>query len=201
MLPLGCVLPDCVCVLLRIGAAPGWRGPDLHTGGRSPGGTGCRLTPSVDLTAFERCDRHHKLLFEYSIIFWTTHPRRRRAAKHTPPILTGREIERLMAAARAKSRCGHRDATMILIGYRHGLRASELCDLQRSHVESQNHGATWCGWIGNGILARAPIRPNRDSRVRANASRAVRHTLSLMAERVGGAPTIGRPIIWRERGG
>src|SRR5207237_7262706 len=29
----------------------------------------------------------------------------------------------------------HRDATMILIGYRHGLRASELCDLQWSQVE------------------------------------------------------------------
>jgi hypothetical protein len=41
-IPLGCVLPA-VCVLLRIGAAPGgWRGPDLHTGGRPPGGTGCR---------------------------------------------------------------------------------------------------------------------------------------------------------------
>ena len=37
------------------------------------------------------------------------------------------EIERLMAAARKSSRYGHRDATMILIGYRHGLRASELC--------------------------------------------------------------------------
>ena len=35
-----------------------------------------------------------------------------------------------MAAARKSSRYGHRDATMILIGYRHGLRASELCDLQ-----------------------------------------------------------------------
>jgi len=41
--------------------------------------------------------------------------------------LTGREIVRLMAAAREWSRYGHRDATMILIGYRHGLRASELC--------------------------------------------------------------------------
>ena len=40
-----------------------------------------------------------------------------------------------MAAARASSRYGHRDATMILIGYRHGLRASELCDLQWSQVE------------------------------------------------------------------
>jgi integrase len=40
-----------------------------------------------------------------------------------------------MAAARESSRYGHRDATMILIGYRHGLRASELCDLQWSQVE------------------------------------------------------------------
>ena len=40
-----------------------------------------------------------------------------------------------MAAARKSSRYGHRDATMILIGYRHGLPASELCDLQWSQVE------------------------------------------------------------------
>ena len=40
-----------------------------------------------------------------------------------------------MAAATKGSRWGHRDATMILIGYRHGLRASELCDLQWSQVE------------------------------------------------------------------
>src|SRR5262245_12100991 len=48
----------------------------------------------------------------------------------TREYLTTAEIERLMATARRSSRYGHRDATMILIGYRHGLRASELCDLQ-----------------------------------------------------------------------
>jgi integrase len=53
----------------------------------------------------------------------------------TREYLTTAEIERLMAAARKSSRYGHRDATMILIGYRHGLRASELCDLQWSQVE------------------------------------------------------------------
>jgi integrase len=53
----------------------------------------------------------------------------------TREYLTGAEIERLMSAARSSSRHGHRDATMILIGYRHGLRASELCDLQWSQVE------------------------------------------------------------------
>src|SRR5262249_6295064 len=48
----------------------------------------------------------------------------------TREYLTAAEIERLMAAARASSRYGHRNATMILLGYRHGLRASELCDLE-----------------------------------------------------------------------
>jgi hypothetical protein len=36
----------------------------------------------------------------------------------TREYLTTAEIERLMAAARKSSRYGHRDATMILIGYR-----------------------------------------------------------------------------------
>ena len=40
-----------------------------------------------------------------------------------------------MATARKASRYGHRDATMILIAYRHGLRASEVCDLQWHQVE------------------------------------------------------------------
>jgi integrase len=68
----------------------------------------------------------------------------------TREYLTGAEIERLMSAARASSRWGHRDATMILVGYRHGLRASELCDLQwhqvelatgRLHVHRAKHGS------------------------------------------------------------
>jgi hypothetical protein len=49
--------------------------------------------------------------------------------------LTGREVEKLIEAARKHGRYGHRDATMILIAYRHGLRASELCDLQWHQVE------------------------------------------------------------------
>jgi type 1 fimbriae regulatory protein FimB/type 1 fimbriae regulatory protein FimE len=39
-----------------------------------------------------------------------------------------------MNAAR-KNRWGHRDATMILVAYRHGLRASELVDLRWDQVE------------------------------------------------------------------
>jgi integrase len=45
--------------------------------------------------------------------------------------LTADEVERLIVAARARpGRHGHRDATMILLAYRHGLRASELAGLR-----------------------------------------------------------------------
>jgi integrase len=53
----------------------------------------------------------------------------------TREYLTVAEVERLMVAARKSSRYGHRDATMILIAFRHGLRASELCDLHWHQVE------------------------------------------------------------------
>src|SRR5271168_962797 len=43
--------------------------------------------------------------------------------------LTDVEVERLMKAA-SSNRYGHRDATMVLVAYRHGLRASELVDLR-----------------------------------------------------------------------
>jgi type 1 fimbriae regulatory protein FimB/type 1 fimbriae regulatory protein FimE len=49
--------------------------------------------------------------------------------------LLATEIDLLMATARNGSRWGHRDATMILIGYRHGLGAAELCDLQWHQIE------------------------------------------------------------------
>jgi hypothetical protein len=43
--------------------------------------------------------------------------------------LTEREVERLIEAAK-DNRWGHRDATMVLLSFRHGLRASELVDLR-----------------------------------------------------------------------
>jgi integrase len=50
--------------------------------------------------------------------------------------LTELEVARLIKAAKG-NRYGQRDATMILIGFRHGLRVSELCDLQWSSIESE----------------------------------------------------------------
>jgi integrase len=65
----------------------------------------------------------------------TVMPRRRSNGELRPrEHLTEREIEKLIAAVKS-NRYGHRDATMLLICFRHGLRASELCELQWSDLE------------------------------------------------------------------
>jgi type 1 fimbriae regulatory protein FimB/type 1 fimbriae regulatory protein FimE len=53
-----------------------------------------------------------------------------RAREH----LTETEVNKLIAAAKG-NRHGHRDATMILVAYRHGLRASELVDLRWDQID------------------------------------------------------------------
>jgi integrase len=55
-------------------------------------------------------------------------------SRSSPRRHTELEVERLIKAAKV-NRHGQRDATMILIGFRHGLRVSELCSLQWSSVE------------------------------------------------------------------
>ena len=48
--------------------------------------------------------------------------------------LTETEVEKLIEAAKG-NRYGHRDATMILVAYRHGLRTSEVCDLSWEQID------------------------------------------------------------------
>jgi type 1 fimbriae regulatory protein FimB/type 1 fimbriae regulatory protein FimE len=49
--------------------------------------------------------------------------------------LTELEVEQLCAEARKRGRYGHRDATMILVAFRHGLRVSELVALRWEQVD------------------------------------------------------------------
>src|SRR5262245_23614692 len=62
-------------------------------------------------------------------------PRRKRNAEvRAREYLTDGEIARLIDAA-GKNRYGHRDATMVLVAYRHGLRASELVTLRWDAID------------------------------------------------------------------
>ena len=74
--------------------------------------------------------------------------RRPNAAYRKREHLTETEIEKLIEAAKG-NRYAHRDATMILVAYRHGLRASEICELTwdaidfhaaTMHVTRKKHG-------------------------------------------------------------
>src|SRR5262249_44852487 len=49
--------------------------------------------------------------------------------------LTPQEVDRLVATARRRGRYGQRDATAILVCYRHGLRVSELCALTWDKID------------------------------------------------------------------
>jgi integrase len=56
------------------------------------------------------------------------------ASLRTREYLTPAEIEKVIKAAKA-GRWGHRDACLIMVGYRHGLRATEIANLEWSQVE------------------------------------------------------------------
>src|SRR3954466_12385189 len=63
-------------------------------------------------------------------------PRKRpNAAARSREYLTPAEVDRLREAAAKRGRHGSRDATMILLAYRHGLRVSELVALRREQVD------------------------------------------------------------------
>jgi type 1 fimbriae regulatory protein FimB/type 1 fimbriae regulatory protein FimE len=66
----------------------------------------------------------------------STPPRRRpNATVRSREYLTPDEVERLADGARGVGRHGHRDAALILIAYRHGLRVSELVTLRWDQID------------------------------------------------------------------
>ena len=69
--------------------------------------------------------------------------------------LTPGEVEALIEAAKA-NRYGQRDATMILLVFRHGLRAAEACDLRWDQVDFNAAGPARCG--GSRTPSTHPLR-------------------------------------------
>ena len=72
----------------------------------------------------------------------TVTPRRPKNAElRTREHLTEDEVERLIGAAK-RDRHGSRDALMILLTFRHGLRAAEICDLRWEQVDFKTQRCT-----------------------------------------------------------
>ena len=78
--------------------------------------------------------RHLKLITPATVNRTVTPKRPPNSKLRTREYLTEAEVERLMKAA-TRNRWGDRDATMILVAYRHGLRASEVVDLRWDQIE------------------------------------------------------------------
>jgi integrase len=98
----------------------------------------------------------HLKLVTPSILNRTVTPRRSpNADLRTREYLTEAEVERLMTAAR-KNRWGHRDATMILVAYRHGFRPAELVDLRWDQIEFAS-GALHVRRVKRGTPSTHPI--------------------------------------------
>ena len=78
--------------------------------------------------------RHLKLVTPATVKRTVTLKRRPNGDLRTREYLTETEVEKLMNAAKG-NRHGHRDTTMILVAYRHGLRASELAALRWDDID------------------------------------------------------------------
>jgi integrase len=79
------------------------------------------------------------------------------AALRPREYLTPKEVERLTEAARRRGRYGQRDATLILLAYRHALRVKELVELEWSSVDF-DHQLLHVRRVKNGVPSVQPLR-------------------------------------------
>jgi type 1 fimbriae regulatory protein FimB/type 1 fimbriae regulatory protein FimE len=93
---------------------------------------------------------------DYGTVGHKPPPRRRNAEVRAREYLTDAEVERLIKTA-GNNRHGHRDATMILVAYRHGLRVSELVALRWDALDFA-HARLHVNRAKNGNAAVHPVR-------------------------------------------
>ena len=84
-------------------------------------------------------------------------PRRKNSEVRSREYLTSDEVDRLIKSARSIGRHGHRDATLILTAFRHGLRVSELVSLRWDMVDLKQ-GLLHVSRLKNGVTSTHPIR-------------------------------------------
>jgi type 1 fimbriae regulatory protein FimB/type 1 fimbriae regulatory protein FimE len=84
----------------------------------------CTILPKVTMRSRLQ-DKEKRAMVEAALT--TKKPKVR---SNRPKYVTPAEVDQLVAAARESGRYGWRDGTMILMAYRHGLRACEVCELR-----------------------------------------------------------------------
>jgi type 1 fimbriae regulatory protein FimB/type 1 fimbriae regulatory protein FimE len=127
---------------------------------------------------------HLKLVTPRTVNRTVTPKRPPNSKLRTREYLTAAEIDRLMKAA-AKNRWGHRDATMILVAYRHGLRASELVDLRWDQVDFES-GTLHVRRLKQGVPSTHPIPGDELRALRKQKNGQAKSTFVFTSER--GAP-------------
>jgi integrase len=110
---------------------------------------------------------------------WGVPKRQKNAELRTREHLIPDEVEALTEAARG-NRYGHRDATMILLTYRHGLRAAEVCDLRWDQIDF-NGAVLHVRRVKNGTPSTHPVQATSSGRWAASSARARRHPSSSSA--------------------
>jgi type 1 fimbriae regulatory protein FimB/type 1 fimbriae regulatory protein FimE len=100
-------------------------------------------------------------------VIGTVPPRRvPNAELRTREYLTEAEVERLIKAAKA-NRHGQRDATIILLAFRHGLRAAELVDLRWDQVDLGRNACLHVRRVKNGLPSVHPLQGDEMRALRA----------------------------------
>ena len=97
--------------------------------------------------------------------------------------LTETEVEKLIETAKG-NRYGHRDATMMLVAYRHGLRASEVCDLRWDQFDFSS-ATLHVHRVKNGKPSTHPIRGDELRAVRKLQREATKSPFVFVSERGG----------------
>jgi integrase len=120
-------------------------------------------------------------------VFRTVAPTRRPNAElRTREHLTPGEVDALIEAVKA-NRYGHRDATMILVAFRHGLRAAEVCDLRWDQV-SFDGANLHVRRVKNGTPSTHPLQGDEMRALRRLQREAKRSSPYVFVSERGGAP-------------
>ena len=96
-----------------------------------------------------------KIVTPTTVIRKGTPSRPKNAEVRTREYLTEKEVKQLIEGCKG-NRWPHRDQTMILLAFRHGLRASELCDLQWTQIDFEAAGLAVTR-VKNGTPATHPL--------------------------------------------